>query len=111
MGALLVNLGWLPEEPEVLIEGLSELGIIVIMFAVGFEENTNRFLSAIRCSWGIALFGAVAPFMAAWALTMYLWGDPDIALMCGLAMTATAVSLPYKAASKRCSFAACGTLA
>jgi Kef-type K+ transport system membrane component KefB len=93
MGALLVNLGWLPEEPEVLIEGLSEFGIIVIMFAVGFEENTNRFLSAIRRSWGIALFGAVVPFITAWALTMYLWGDPDIALMCGLTMTATAVSL------------------
>jgi len=93
MGALLVNLGWLPEEPEVLIEGLSEFGIIVIMFAVGFEENTNRFLSAIRRSWGIALFGAVVPFITTWTLTMYLWGDPDIALMCGLAMTATAVSL------------------
>ena len=93
MGTLLVNVGWLPEEPDALIDGLSELGIIVIMFALGFEENTQRFLTAIRRSWGIALFGAVAPFTTVWALTLYFWGDPDIALMCGLAMTATAVSL------------------
>jgi Kef-type K+ transport system membrane component KefB len=93
MGALLVNLGWLPEKPEELIKGLSELGIIVIMFALGFEENTNRFLTAIKRSWGIALFGAVAPFTTAWALALFFWGDQNIALMCGLAMTATAVSL------------------
>jgi Kef-type K+ transport system membrane component KefB len=93
MGAALVNLGWLPVEPGDFISGFAELGIIVIMFALGFEENIERFLSMARRSWGIALFGAAGPFLAAWGIALWMWGDHNIALMCGLAMTATAVSL------------------
>ena len=92
-GALLVNLGWLPRESSEFIRGFSELGIILIMFALGFEESTAQFLKTLRKAWGIALFGALAPFLTAYYLTMAFWGDHEIALMCGLAMTATAVSL------------------
>jgi Kef-type K+ transport system membrane component KefB len=93
MGAALVNLGWLPVVPSEFIAGFAELGIIIIMFALGFEENIERFLSTAKRSWGIALFGAAAPFLAAWSFALWMWGDHDIALMCGLTMTATAVSL------------------
>jgi Kef-type K+ transport system membrane component KefB len=92
-GCLLVNVGVLPQTPGVFIKDLSEIGIIVIMFALGFEENSEEFIRSIRRSWGIALFGAVAPFVTAYALATYFWGDANGALMCGLAMTATAVSL------------------
>lgn len=92
-GALLVNLGWLPLEMPVFITDFAELGIIIIMFSLGFEEDTNNFLKSIKRSWGIALFGAVVPFMVAWALATWFWHDEGTALMCGLAMTATAVSL------------------
>ncbi len=93
VGAALVNLGILPEETAPLIRGLSDIGIIVIMFALGFEESTSAFLRSVRRSWGIALFGAIAPFVAAYAVAWYFWQDVNVALMCGLAMTATAVSL------------------
>jgi Kef-type K+ transport system membrane component KefB len=93
MGCLLVNIGVLPQTPGVFIMDLSELGIIVIMFSLGFEENSEEFLRSIRRSWGIALFGAIAPFATAYALALYFWGSENGALMCGLAMTATAVSL------------------
>ena len=92
-GALLVNLGVLPEETGEFIRTFAELGIILIMFALGFEENTRNFLRSIKRSWGIAFFGAVAPFMAAYFVTDYFWDDTNIAIMCGLTMTATAVSL------------------
>jgi len=92
-GALMVNLGWLPEQMPIFIQDFSELGIILIMFALGFEENTGNFLSSIKRSWGIAFFGAVAPFAVAYFATLYFWGDNNMALLCGLAMTATAVSL------------------
>lgn len=36
MGCLLVNVGILPEEPGIFLVDLSEVGIIVIMFALGF---------------------------------------------------------------------------
>ena len=93
MGAALVNLGLLPVESDAFISGFAELGIIVIMFALGFEENIERFLAMAKRSWGIAFFGAAAPFLTAWGFSLWMWGDHNIALMCGLAMTATAVSL------------------
>ncbi len=93
MGSILVNLGILPEEPGVFIKDFADIGIIVIMFALGFEENSSNFIRSIKRSWGIALFGALAPFFATYYLSMYFWDNHNGALLCALAMTATAVSL------------------
>jgi Kef-type K+ transport system membrane component KefB len=92
-GALMANLGLLPEKPGPFIENLANLGIIIIMFALGFEEDTSRFFAAVRSAWGIALFGALGPFLAAWATTYLLFGNMQAALMTGLALAATTVSL------------------
>ena len=92
-GALMVNIGILPTDTAPFIRGFAELGIILIMFALGFEENTRSFLRSIKRSWGIAFFGAVAPFMTAYFVADYFWDDTNIAIMSGLTMTATAVSL------------------
>lgn len=92
-GSLMVNIGILPTETNEFIIGFAELGIVIIMFALGFEENTQNFVRSIKRSWGIALFGAVAPFAAAYFVADYFWDDTNISIMCGLTMTATAVSL------------------
>ncbi len=92
-GSTMVNLGILPEESTEFIRGFSEIGIILIMFALGFEEDTGHFIQGIKRSWGIALFGALTPFAVAYYATLYFWQDPRLSIMCGLAMTATAVSL------------------
>jgi len=92
-GSLMVNLGILPHESTEFIRGFAEIGIILIMFALGFEEDTSKFIKGIKRSWGIALFGALAPFAAAYSVVMFYWGEPRLAIICGLAMTATAVSL------------------
>ena len=93
LGAFLVNTDVIPSVGDPFITGMAELGIILIMFALGFEESTDRFLVSARRSWGIAFFGAVAPFMAAYFLADYFWNDTNVSIMCGLTMTATAVSL------------------
>jgi Kef-type K+ transport system membrane component KefB len=93
LGSVLANIGVLPAESGAFIRVFAELGIIFIMFALGFEESTDNFLASVKRSWGIALFGALAPFAVAYVIADYVWDDPNIALMCGLAMTATAVSL------------------
>jgi len=93
VGTVLVNLGVLPTETHPFIRGFAEIGIVVIMFAIGFEEDTSNFVQGIKRSWGIALFGAIGPFVAAYAVAQYFWNDVNVSLMCGLAMTATAVSL------------------
>ena len=92
-GSLLVNFNFLPTEPSPFIQGFSEFGIILIMFALGFEENPTTFVRSAKRSWGIALFGALAPFFSAYTLALYFWKDQNIALLVGLTMTATAVSL------------------
>ena len=92
-GTVLVNINLLPQEMPIFILDFADLGIIIIMFALGFEEDTNNFISSIKRSWGIALFGAIAPFSIAYFATLYFWHDANMALMSGLAMTATAVSL------------------
>ncbi len=92
-GSLFVNLGWLPQHMPGFIEGFAEVGIILIMFALGFEEDTSKFVSSITRSWGIAFFGALVPFCVAYSVISYFWADNNMALLGALAMTATAVSL------------------
>ena len=92
IGCLLVNLGLVPLEASPFIKGFSDIGIIIIMFALGFEEDSERFVSNIRRSWGIAFFGAAGPFFAAYGCAYYFWNDNSIALMAGMTLTATAVS-------------------
>jgi len=92
-GTVLVNVNILPLEMPIFIQDFSELGIIIIMFALGFEENTSNFIGGIKRSWGIALFGAIAPFTIAYFVTLHFWGNENTALLCALAMMATAVSL------------------
>jgi len=93
LGAVMVNLGFLPETMPIFIVNFAELGIIVIMFALGFEENTGHFLQSVKRSWGIALFGALVPFLVSYSVALTIWDNHNIALLCGLAMSATAVSL------------------
>ncbi len=93
VGAVLVNIGVLPKESDPFIRGFAEIGIVVIMFAIGFEEDTSNFIQSMKRSWGIALFGAIGPFVVAYSVAEYFWGETTISLMIGLTMTATAVSL------------------
>jgi Kef-type K+ transport system membrane component KefB len=93
VGSILVNFGILPEVSHPFIRGFAEIGMILIMFALGFEESTSNFLKSVRRTWGIALFGALIPFLTAFAVAQYFWENTNLSLMFGLTMTATAVSL------------------
>lgn len=91
-GAVLTNLGLLPQHNEFL-EIIGEWGIVFIMFALGLEEDIGRFTQGLKRSIGIALIGAAFPFMAGY-FTAGLFGyDHNSAMLWGLTMTATAVSL------------------
>ena len=93
MGSLMVNIGIFPKESDHFIESFAEIGIIVIMFALGFEESTANFFKSIKRAWGIAVFGAMGPFLMSFGVSYYFWNDIGISIMCGLAMAATTVSL------------------
>ncbi len=76
-GSILVNTGLLPVESDPFIRGLGEIGIVMIMFALGFEEQTDNFIASIKKSWGIAFFGAVAPFITAYSVAEYFFQDSN----------------------------------
>lgn len=91
-GAILTNLGLLPTDHEFL-ETIGEWGIVFIMFALGLEENTKRFAQGIKRGLGVALIGALFPFLAGYSVAILFGNDHNSALLWGLTMTATAVSL------------------
>jgi Kef-type K+ transport system membrane component KefB len=91
-GALLTNLGLLPTHNEFL-EILGEWGIVFIMFALGLEEDIGRFTQGLKRSIGVALIGALFPFLAGYGTASMFGYDHNSAMLWGLTMTATAVSL------------------
>ena len=92
IGAALTNLGWLPKHNEFL-EIIGEWGIVFVMFALGLEENLERFQQGIRRGLGIALIGAFFPFLAGYFIATFFGYSHNSAMLWGLTMTATAVSL------------------
>ncbi len=91
-GTLLTNLGWLPKHNEFL-EIVGEWGIVFVMFALGLEENLERFRQGLKRSIGIALIGAIFPFFAGYSMAIFFGYGHNSAMLWGLTMTATAVSL------------------
>jgi Kef-type K+ transport system membrane component KefB len=91
-GALFANIGWLPEHNETL-DLIGEWGIVFIMFALGFDEDLSHFKEGLLRSWGIAVIGALFPFFTAYFTAQFFGFDNNAALLWGLTMTATAVSL------------------
>jgi len=91
-GAFFANAELIPEHHEVL-EYIGEWGIVFIMFALGFDEDLDHFKEGLKRSLGIAVIGAIFPFFAGfWSAKLFGYSDA-VALLWGLTMTATAVSL------------------
>ena len=91
-GAIGVNIGILPEHNEIL-ESIGEWGIVFIMFALGFDENIANFMQGLKKSMGIAIIGAIFPFLAGYYTAILFGYGWNVAMIWGLTMTATAVSL------------------
>jgi Kef-type K+ transport system membrane component KefB len=91
-GAFFANIGLIPTHHEVL-EEIGEWGIVFVMFALGFEEDLDHFKEGLKHSWGIALIGAIFPFGAGYFSAKLFGYNNGAAMLWGLTMTATAVSL------------------
>ncbi len=60
------------------------------MFALGFDEDLGHFKKGLQRSLGIAIIGAIFPFLAGyWCAKLFGYGE-SVALLWGLTMTATA---------------------
>ena len=92
LGAIFANIGILPTHNEVL-EYIGEWGIVFVMFALGFDEDLEHFKVGLKRSFGIAIIGAIFPFLAGYFSAKIFGYNQSVALLWGLTMTATAVSL------------------
>mmetsp|Transcript_86446 Transcript_86446/g.241911 ORF Transcript_86446/g.241911 Transcript_86446/m.241911 type:complete len:590 (+) Transcript_86446:120-1889(+) len=90
-----LNLGALELERSYFLKTFSVFAISVVFFSLGLEENVRHFLDGIKKAWGIASIGAIVPFGVGFGCTSLFWPEmgTNVALMGGLAVTATAVSL------------------
>ncbi len=91
-GAIASNIGILPTHHEVL-EYIGEWGIVFVMFALGFDEDIEHFTEGLKRSMGIAIIGAIFPFLAGYMSAILFGYTQSVAMLWGLTMTATAVSL------------------
>ncbi len=88
-------LGWV--KPNEIIEILAQMGIFFLMLHAGVETNPKDFFAALRRSWGVAIVGAIVPFLVALAVALAFDLPAVAALFVGLTMTATAVVITIKA--------------
>lgn len=77
------------------LDSFGEVCITIVFFALGLEMTVTSFLAGLRRAWGIASIGALVPFLVGFGCTSAFWPEagPKAAMMGGLAVTATAVSL------------------
>ena len=80
---------------------LSEIGVVILLFAVGLETRTDQLLRVGRAALAVALIGVVLPIAggAAWA---FATGEmPATAAFVGLAMAATSIGITSRVLADR----------
>lgn len=77
-----------------LLETLSEVGLIFLLFIIGYEKvSIQKFSTVMRNALPITFFGAVVPFMGGFILS-YLLGMGTLAsLFIGTALSATSIAV------------------
>ena len=83
-------------EPSEAITLLAEIGIFFLMFHAGVETQPREFFDALKRSFGVALVGAIVPFVVSFGVATAFGLDRVGATFVGLTMTATAVVITLK---------------
>ena len=83
-------------EPSEAITLLAEIGIFFLMFHAGVETQPREFFDALKRSIGVAVVGALVPFVVAFGVATAFGLSPVGATFVGLTMTATAVVVTLK---------------
>ena len=84
-------LGWIRE--DAILVGLSELGVIVLLFAVGLETEFSSLRKVGLRGAGVGTVGIVLPFIAGAGLMWLTGHTTPTALFIGTALVATSVGI------------------
>jgi len=95
IGGVLVGrttLGWV--NPEIgTIHLVSELGIVILLFAIGLETDLGSLLKVGATSATVALAGVVLPFVLGYAACRLLGLGEQVSIMAAATLTATSVGI------------------
>ncbi|UFJ39512.1 cation:proton antiporter [Brevibacillus humidisoli] len=84
-------LGWV-NNSEILQE-LSNVGVILLMFIAGLETNLREFRASAKASTAVGIGGIILPLAGGYASGMMLGLSPFESMFFGLVLTATSVSI------------------
>ena len=77
-----------------IVEVLSELGVIILLFEIGLESDLKELIRVGPQAAAVALIGVVVPFVAGTLGLLYLFDVPTIpAVFAGAALTATSIGI------------------
>jgi len=85
-------LSWM--HPNSVLDALSELGILFLLFQVGLEVKASELFRVGRVALSVALAGVLLPLLAGWLVMAYGWHVSNVeSLFVGAAMVATSVGI------------------
>jgi Kef-type K+ transport system membrane component KefB len=86
-----------PHDPT--IHAMSELGVIVLLFATGLHTDVSSLVKAGPASTAVAVAGVILPFASGYYATVFLGATPTQALVAGAALCATSVGISARVLS------------
>jgi len=101
IGGVLVGrsvLGWVNPEFET-IEMLSELGVVILLFAIGLETDLGQLVRVGPTSLAVAVVGVALPFAFGFAACRLLGLSILVSIMAGATLTATSVGITARVLS------------
>ena len=107
LGMLLGNLrhlgfGWFGEvAANPLLDGLAQLGVVILLFEVGLESTVGDMLTVGVRSMVVAVLGVVCPWALGWAASAVLLPDRSVYVhaFIGATLTATSVGITARVLS------------
>ena len=92
-------LDWLTPNP--ILDALSQLGVMFLLFRTGLEVKSSQLLRSGVRSLGVAVGGVIVPFASGWAIAR-AWGEPHMeSVFIGAAMVATSVGITAQVLTAR----------
>lgn len=101
IGGVLVGrsvLGWVNPDYET-IHLLSELGVVILLFAIGLETDLGQLVRVGGTSLAVAVVGVALPFALGFAACRLLGLSPIVSTMAGATLTATSVGITARVLS------------
>ncbi len=92
-------LGWMA--PNEVLQILSDLGVMFLLFRVGLEVKSSDLLKVGGTALLVAVIGVIIPFGMGWWIAA-MWGEPRVeSIFIGAAMVATSVGITAQVLASR----------